>query len=278
MAEIRAELVKQLREATHVSMMECKKALQETDGDIERATRLLRERGLAVAARRADRATNEGLIASAVTADGHIRSLVEVNCETDFVARNACFAAFVKRVAEEACTTDEPVAERLREVLAEKIAEIGENLAIRRNIRYRLQQPGALDAYIHLGGKVGVLVELGCTRATTATHPTFTTLLHDLTLQVAASNPLYISPDTVPTEVVQAEREIYQKQVTGKPPAVTEKIVAGKLQKFYQETCLVCQPFVREPRQSVGDLLAQKGRELNDTFTVRRFVRYQVGQ
>ncbi|MDI6774653.1 MAG: translation elongation factor Ts [Verrucomicrobiota bacterium] len=278
MAEISAELVKQLRDATNVSMMECKKALVEAGGNMEQATRILRERGMAVAAKKAARATNQGLIASAAGADGRTRSLVEVNCETDFVARNATFGAFVKSLAEKACETDAPLADRMKEALTAKIAEIGENLLIRRNMRYAPQGKGAVASYIHLGGKVGVLVELGCEKDETPASQLFKDLMRDLTLHVAACNPQYLTSNDVPADVLTAEREIYAKQVKNKPQAVIQKIVDGKLQKFYEEMCLLNQGFVREPKQSVAALLTQKGKELGDPPAIRRFARYQLGQ
>jgi len=278
MAEINAELVKQLREATNVSMMECKKALVEAGGNMVKATRILRERGMAVAAKKASRTANQGLIGSAAGADGKVRSLVEVNCETDFVARNATFVAFVQSIADKACETDASLGDSLKDVLTAKVAEIGENLVIRRHARYAPQGKGAVASYIHLGGKVGVLAEVGFEKDETPANPIFKDLIRDITLHVAACNPQYLSPKDVPEDVVKAEREIYAKQVTNKPPQVIEKIVDGKMRKFYEDMCLVNQPFVREPKVSVTALLTQKGKELADTLVLRRFTRYQLGQ
>jgi len=278
MAEITAELVKKLRDATNVSMMDCKRALAEAGGDMAAATRLLRERGMAVAAKKASRAANQGLIAAAKADQGRTAALVEVNCETDFVARNAGFAAFVAQVAAAACTTDGNLAERLREQTVAKIAELGENIVIRRHVRYTLSGPGGLATYIHLGGKVGVMVELGCERPATAEQEAFQALIKDLTLQIAAANPRHRCAEDVPAEEIPAERAIYAKQAEGKPPAVVAKMVEGKLKKYFQEVCLIEQPYVREPKQTVGGLLAAKAKELGDTLTVRRFARYQLGE
>jgi len=278
MAEITAELVKKLRDATNVSMMDCKRALAEAGGDMAAATRLLRERGMAVAAKKASRAANQGLIAAAKADQGRTAALVEVNCETDFVARNAGFAAFVAQVAAAACTTDGNLAERLREQTVAKIAELGENIVIRRHVRYTLSGPGGLATYIHLGGKVGVMVELGCERPATAEQEAFQALIKDLTLQIAAANPRHRCAEDVPAEEIAAERAIYAKQAEGKPPAVVAKMVEGKLKKYFQEVCLIEQPYVREPKQTVGGLLAAKAKELGDTLTVRRFARYQLGE
>jgi len=278
MSEITAALVKELRDATNVSMMECKRALVEAGGDMNQAARLLRERGAALAVKRAARAANQGLVAAAASADGRTVSLVEVNSETDFVARNAGFQAFVAAAARKALESDAPLAETFKPELAGKIAEIGENLVLRRNARFALRDSGKVASYVHLGGKVGVLVEVGCTRAETAASPEFQELVRDLTLHVAAARPQYLAPADVPADVASAEREIFARQVAGKPPQIVEKIVDGKMKKYYAEVCLVDQPFVKEPKQSITELLREKGKALGDTPVIRRFLRYQLGE
>jgi len=278
MPEITAALVKQLRDATNVSMMECKKALIETNGDTEAATRLLRERGMAVAAKRASKEANEGLMASAFSEDRKTVSLVEVNCETDFVARNETFKRFVDEVAQRALGTDADLAEEMKGDLLSRISEIGENLRIRRHARYVLEKPGILASYIHLGGKVGVLVELGCEKPATSDQDAVRELARDLTLHVAACNPRYLSSDDIPEDVLKTEKEIYAKQVEDKPPQIVEKIVDGKIKKFYAEVCLPDQGFVKEPKQAVRNLLAEAGKKISDVLTIRRFLRYQLGE
>ena len=278
MADITADLVKKLRDATNVSMMECKRALVEAGGDMDKATKLLRERGMAVAAKKASRTANQGLIASAQASNGTIVSLIEVNSETDFVARNETFKAFVASLAQRACQTDEPLAPQVQAELTSKIAEIGENIVVRRNTRYVLNGAGAVSSYIHLGGKVGVLIEVNCEKPETAQNPAFKVLVLDLTLHVAACAPRWMKPQDAPADVVASEREIYAKQVQGKPAQVVEKIVAGKLDKFYAETCLLNQGFVKEPKQSVTELLKATGKTLGDNVTIRRYVRYQLGE
>jgi elongation factor Ts len=259
-------------------MMECKRALVEAGGDVDSATRLLRERGMAVAAKKASRAANQGLIASHTAEEGRIASLVEVNCETDFVARNETFIEFTRELARKACETDGALAEEVAQDVVAKVAEIGENIVVRRNTRYVLQAPGAVTSYIHLNAKVGVLVELGCEKEETAQADAFKELGKDLTLQVAASNPGYLTSEEIPDDAIQSEREIYAKQVVDKPANIIDKIVDGKMKKFYAEVCLVDQAFVKEPKQSVSALLAAAGKELGDTLTIRRFVRYQIGE
>lgn len=278
MAEITAPMVKKLREATNVGMMECKRALVEADGDMGKATKILRERGIVIAGKRASRATNQGLIASAISEDGKTASLIEVNCETDFVARNETFKAFVDQLARKACETDGNLANAVKEEVTAKIAEIGENIVARRNARYVLQGPGMIASYIHLGNKVGVLVEVGCEKDETVKNDIFKELAKDITLHIAACSPQYLTPDEVPPEEIGSEREIYAKQVKNKPAQVIDKIVDGKLKKFFAEVCLFEQGFVKEPKQKISALLDVKGKELGDKLNIRRFVRYQLGE
>ena len=278
MAEISADVVKKLREATNVSMMECKRALVEADGDIEKATRILRERGIAIASKKASRATNQGIIASTTTADGKTASLLQVNCETDFVVRNDNFRKFVDVLAVKACSTDENLTETMKADLTAKIAEIGENIVITRNTRFVLQGTGAIASYIHMGGKVGVLVDVACEKAETINNPIFKELIKDLTLHVAASRPRYLTSAEVPADVIKAEREIYAKQVTGKPANIIDKIVDGKMKKFYEEVCFVNQLFVKEQKETITSLLDAKAKLVGDTLKIRRFVRYQLGE
>ena len=278
MVEIGAGLVKQLRDETNVSMMECKKALVEAGGDLAKATTLLRKRGVAVAAKKASRVANQGLIVSAASADGRTASLVEVNCETDFVAKNESFKKFADELAQKACQTDAALADLVKDAVVAKIAETGENIVVNRNTRYVLSGKGRVTSYIHLGGKVGVLIEAGCENSATEASPVFKDVVKDLTLQVAASSPRYLVAADVPADVLAAEREIYASQVKDKPPQIMDKIVDGKLKKFYSDVCLVDQIFVKDSKQSISALLAVKGKELGDKLTIRRFVRYQIGK
>ncbi len=274
---ITAAQVKELRDATNVSMMECKKALEECDGNMEEAFKVLRERGMAVAAKRADKEANQGIIASSSSEDGKTIAMVEVNCETDFAARNDSFKAFVDEVSQKALETDESLNEVLADELIKKVASIGENLKIRRNVRYQLSETGSLGSYIHMGGKVGVLIEVGCQKEACKQSPAFADLVKDLTLHIAAAAPSYLQSDEIPAEVLEEERKIYAKQVEGKPENIVDKIVDGKIRKYYSDVCLVDQPFVKEPKMSVTDLLNSVAKELDDTLTIRRFTRYQLG-
>ena len=278
MAEITAELVKQLRDETNVSMMECRKALQEAGGDLAKATTVLRKRGVAVAAKKASRAADQGLIASATADGGKVVSLVEVNCETDFAAKNDSFKKLVDQVAANACQSDAGLADQMTDAIVAKIAEIGENIVVGRCARYALGGKGRVASYIHQGGKVGVVAEIGCENSATEENAAFRELVKDVTLQIAAANPRYLVAADVPADVIAAEREIYASQVKDKPPQIVDKIVDGKLKKFYTDTCLVDQIFVKDTKITIAALLAAKSKELGDKLTIRRFVRYQIGK
>ena len=278
MAAITAAMVQELREATNVGMMECKRALTEADGDKDKAIRILRERGMAIAAKKATRAANQGLIGAAVRS-GKLGALIEINCETDFVAKNAGFQAFVKGLAEKALDMpDGAITESTKADMAAKVAEIGENLVAKRNARFAVQGNGLIATYIHLNGKLGVMLELGCGKDASAATPAVQELAKDLTLHVAACSPKWLARADVPADVVASEREIYAKQVTGKPPQIVDKIVDGKMGKFYSQVCLVEQGFVKDPDTSVTKLLEAKSKEIGDTLVLRRYLRWQVGE
>jgi elongation factor Ts len=276
--EISAAMVKELRDETGLGMMECKKALIETNGDKAAAIKVLRERGMAIAGKKADRVAKDGRVACDIYDGGRTGVMIEVDCETDFVARNSVFQAFMKELVVKAHgATDNGLAEAVKDQVQAKIAEIGENIIVRRNVRFQVQGEGLVAGYIHLGEKVGVLLEVGCTQAATVAKEAFRDAVKDVTLQIAASNPPYLNRDSVPADVIQAEREIYAKQVENKPANIVQKIVDGKLEKFYQQGCLVEQAFVKDPDVSITEMLAARSKDLGDTLVVRRFVRYQVG-
>ena len=278
MAVITAALVKELRDATNVSMMECKRCLQEADGDMDKAVRLLREKGVATAAKKATRTANQGLIASKLADDAKTGAIIEINCETDFVARNPDFVKFVDELAAKANEADGVLADIVKTEVVQKITEIGENVVVKRNDRFTLEGTGVIGSYIHMGGKVGVLVEMNCEKAETVGSDIFADAVKDVTLHIAASSPKYLTSDEVDAEELKSEREIFAKQVEGKPENIIEKIVDGKVRKFFSEICLVEQPFVKEPKQSVTEFLAEKGKAVDDSITIKRFVRYQLGE
>ena len=278
MADISASLVKELREETGVGMMECKKALVEANGDKAAAIKILRESGMAIAAKKASRTAKQGIIAAEIAADAQSGRMIEINCETDFVAKNDNFKAFVAELLKAAAgSADNGLAEAAKAQVDAKVAEIGENIIARRNLTYKVQGTGAIAGYVHLGGKLGVLVEVGCKNAASLQNPAVKTLLADLTLHITAVNPVCITRDQVPAETVQAEKEIYAKQVQGKPANIIDKIVAGKLEKFFGQVCLVEQPFVKDQDKTINAVLAEAGKVAGDEFTIRRFVRWQLG-
>ena len=287
---ITASLVKELREKTGVAMMECKNALKETEGDIDAAIKILRERGEAKAEKKASRDANEGIIVAALAESGKSGVLVEINCETDFVAKNENFQAFVGEVAATVLAgnvTDLEAAkalpkgdETLEGFIQTKVLEMGENLQFRRFDRLTLNGEGAVASYIHLGGKVGVLIEVSSEKAETASSETFKDLVKDLTLHIAATSPAGLKREDIPAELVESEKDIFRKQMegAGKPADILEKIIEGKLGKFYSERCLLEQGFVKEPDTAIKSLLEAKGKELGDTITVNSFLRFGLGE
>lgn len=287
---IPASLVKELRDLTSAGMMDCKKALQECEGDLEAATKWLREKGISKAAKKADRAAKEGIVFAHLDEGAQSGLLVEINCETDFVAKNENFQAFV---ADLVTTVADSGATDLATALAiskgegtlhtfvqSKVIELGENLQFRRMARFDVSDSGVIASYIHLGGKVGVLVEVGYTNADTAGTEGFRDLVKDLTLHIAATAPAGLSPADIPAELVETEKEVFRQQMinSGKPAEIIEKIVAGKLGKFYSEQCLLEQGFVKEPDVTIAKLLESRGKDLGDTLTIRRFIRFGLGE
>ncbi|MCL4785986.1 MAG: translation elongation factor Ts [Verrucomicrobia bacterium] len=278
MAEITAASVAQLREMSGAGMMDCKKALVETQGDVEAAMTLLRKKGAATAAHKSAREAKEGVIAQHIAAGGRLGVLAEINCETDFVARNEMFRAFCDDIARKLAADPAVNLEADREAA---VAKIRENIKIARHARMEVSGNGLIAAYIHTGAKVGVLVEVGAGKETTVANENFKQLVKDITLQIAAGHPYAVSREQVPAEVVAKEREIAAQsdRLKGKPPQALEKIIQGMLEKFYQTYCLVDQGFVKKNSEvSVKEHLAQVGKELGDEITIRRFVRFQVGE
>ena len=275
---ITTSMIKELRDATSMGINDCKKALEQTDGDFDAAVKILREKGASVAAKRASKEANEGAIASNVSSDAQQGALIEVNCETDFVTRNEDFQAFVEELRQDALNYEtDKMAEGVSQKVEDKMASIGEKIQFRRNVKWSVEGTGAITAYIHMGGKVGVLVEVGCEKAETINSPVFQELSKDLTLHVAAAAPQYLKRDEVPAELVEEEKDIARKQLEGKPENIMENILKGKINKFYSQICFIEQGFVKEEKMSITDLLEEKGKELGDTLTVKRYIRYQLG-
>ena len=276
---ITAQMVKELRESTGAGMMDCKKALQEAEGNMERAVDILREKGLSKAAKKADRIAAEGLVAIEINEDNTVASMVEVNSETDFVAKNEDFKTFVKDAALMALATDKEdvaglLAEThsegiaLSEVLNNRIATIGEKLDVRRFVKIATE--GQVAGYIHGGGKIGVLVEM----ITTAKDA------KDIAMQVAAMNPKYVSRDDVDQEYIAHETEILTQQALneGKPANIVEKMIKGRLEKQLKEVCLLEQPFVKNGDLTIKALVAETAKKVGADITLGRVVRFEVGE
>jgi elongation factor Ts len=307
MAEISAQLVKQLRERTGAGMMECKKALVESNGDMDLAEVILRKKGIASAGNKESRSAKQGLIAANIGATGKLGVLVEINCESDFVARTEDFQKLAADIAAHIASTkpkhvrleDVTEAERanikahetlydqkiggeghtVAEFVKTKIAKLGENIVISRFTIYEAPGSGIVGHYIHTGSQIGVLLEVGATKAESAAKDEFKTLLRDLAMQVAAAHPQVVSREQLPAALVAKEMDIQKDRVRaeGKPEKMLDKIAEGRMSKFYEEVCLLEQPFIRENTISVADLIKTANGKIGDTVTVTRFVRYKVG-
>lgn len=283
---ITAQLVKELRERTGAAMMACKKALTETNGDMEKAVEVLREKGLAAAAKKAGRVAAEGLVKTYVSEDNKVAGMVEVNCETDFVAANEEFVSFANKIAEMVCSTSANTVEELLnekfdgeatvgETLTALIAKLGENMTIRRFAKFKVEK-GAVQSYIHGGGRIGVVVELACE----ADSPVLAEVAKDICMQVAAANPLFLDRNSVDQEAIEKEKEIYRVQALneGKPEKIVEKMVEGRIQKYYKEVCLVDQAWVKDGDKSIKKYLEEKSKEVGAPISIAKFVRYERGE
>jgi elongation factor Ts len=277
MAEFTAADVGKLRETTGAGLMDCKKALTEAQGNFDAAVDILRKRGSVSAAKKATRETKEGVIAQYIQPGAKVGVLAEIDCETDFVARNETFKAFCDEVTRKlagGASLESMDAERVAAV-----AKIGENIQLPRFVRYEVSGNGIVAAYIHTGAKVGVLVEVGAGKDSTVASEDFKQLVRDITLQIAAGNPSVISREEVPAATVAKEKEIAAEQVKNKPPQAIAKIVEGKMEKFFQGICLVDQGFVkRNSEVSVKEHIGGIAKQLGDEISIRRFARFQVGE
>ena len=287
--QITASLVKELREMSGAGMSACKSALVEAEGDIKRATEILREKGLAAAAKKAGRVAAEGLVATSISECQKMGAIVEVNSETDFVAKNEDFVAFVKQIANEALTSDATTVDELllskwtpdptqtiKEVITHKIATIGENIGLRRFAKY--QTDGLIVDYIHGAGRIGVMLEITAEEITNAVAEAG----RNICMQIAAMNPLYLDRDAVPADYLTSEREILTQQANNenaesikpKPPQVMEKIIEGRLSKQLKEICLLDQEYVKDDKKTVSAYLKAVGKGVK----ILRFTRYERGE
>ena len=282
-----AKDVKELREKTGCGMMDCKKALTSSNGDMEKAIDFLREKGLAAAAKKSSRIAAEGLAMAYTNEDSSVGVAIEVNSETDFVAKNADFQAFVKLCAEtvmkqKPASVEELLAAKtengqtIEAALQEKILVIGENIKIR---RFELLE-GVVASYVHAGGKIGVLVKFDVADKSVVSGEAFKTFAKDIAMQVAAASPAYLRREEVPAEVLEHEKKILKEQIVqgGAPEKVADKILEGKIGKYYKEVCLIDQPFVKDGHMSVADYAKNVSKELGTEIKIEAFVRFEKGQ
>jgi elongation factor Ts len=285
---ISAQVVKELRERTGAGMMDCKKALSEANGDMEKAVEILREKGLAAAAKKAGRVAAEGIVETYISDDNKVAGIVEFNCETDFVAANEEFIAVAKNIAKQAAytkanTVEELVEEKyiadenvtIKEAVTALIAKLGENMTVRRFEKFAVEK-GAVQSYIHGGGRIGVVVELACDNSSAV----LLEVAKDVAMQVAAANPLYLDRNSVDADALEKEKEIYRVQALneGKPEKIVEKMVEGRVQKYLKEVCLVDQVWVKNPDLTITKYLQEKSKEVGAPISITKYARFERGE
>ncbi|SEF45174.1 elongation factor Ts [Caloramator fervidus] len=285
--QITAKMVSELRERTGAGMMDCKKALTEANGDMEKAIEILREKGLAAAAKKAGRIAAEGLVETYITDDGKRGAIIELNCETDFVAQNADFVALAKNIAKHvafsnANTVEEVLNESfiadnsvtVKDAITALIAKLGENMTFRRFERF-VANEGVITDYIHGGGRIAVMVQLNGKNENILRE-----VAKELALQIAAANPLYLTREDVPSDVIEKEKEIYRQQALneGKPEKVIEKMVEGRLQKYFKEVCLLEQLWIKDQDLTIKKYLEDKSKEAGSEISVVKFTRFEKGE
>ncbi len=292
MANITAQLVKELRDITQAGMMDCKKALIETEGDVEKAVEYLREKGLAAAAKKASRIAAEGMVAGYVTDDHKTGVIVEVNCETDFVAKTDKFIDFTQKIAKhiaQAAPADvdalmsqqfvDDASKTITDLVSDATVAIGEKISVRRFARYQAEA-GVVETYIHMGGKIGVLVEVNNDNPASFDADAFKAYYHDLALQIAAAKPECVLTSQVPTETLDKEKKILREQALneGKPEKIVDRMVEGRIAKYYKDVCLTQQAFVKNPDQSVSDYTAEVEKAIDAKIAPVRFERFERGE
>lgn len=269
--------VKELRERTGAGIMDCKAALGSSGGDLEKAIDFLRKKGMAQAAKRAGREAKEGLVV--VSVNGKKAALVEANCETDFVARTDDFKGLAQLALEEVLSSGEGAlsADKVSHRVAELSGKIGEKIVVRR-AKVIESENGVIFSYIHSNQKLGILLELSVSKPESKKNPALEELGKNLAMQVAASNPICVTRSQVPTAILEREKAIFREEVKGKPENIVEKIVQGKLDKFYQTQCFLEQAFIKDDKLSVQKLMDEVSKKISDTVTVKQFVRFQLGE
>lgn len=273
---ITAAMVKELRDKTGAGMMDCKKALAECDADVEKALDWLRQKGLSKAAKRADRATSEGVIAHASSSDGKVSAVVEVMTETDFVARGEKFQDFAKSVAEEVAASAPETLDSFQDRVNDLAASTGEKTVLGRFVRMIVEGEGVIGTYVHSNGKLAALVEVGTDKPAGEAVAEFA---KNVAMQIAASNPLALDEASLDPALLEREREVYRQKALaeGKPEKIIDKIAEGAVKKYCKEVCLLDQAYIRDDKMSIQDLLKATAKAAGCSVTIRRFVRIQLG-
>ena len=288
MAEIPASMVMKLRKMSGQGMMDCKRALQEANGNIEQAMGILRKKGLATLAKRAERETSEGTVVHKTSKDGKVAAMATLCCETDFVAKSDDFMSAAQTLAEFAlaCSADEGVenilettvdAKKFSDILTETVSKVGEKIQVGDYTKYKLDGPGLVSTYVHFNDKVGTMVEIETSDETTAAADVLRQTASDIAMHITATKPLALDKDAISSEIIETERAIFAEQVKNKPANIIDKIVEGKIKKFFVENCLLEQRFVKDNSKSVEQVLTEAAREAGGEAKIKRFVRFEVG-
>ncbi len=288
MVDISAAMVMKLRKMTGQGMMDCKRALQEANGDIEQATDILRKKGLATLAKRAERETSEGLVVCKSSADGQMSAIATLCCETDFVAKNDDFVATAQTLADYAlaCSAEkgtENILEtavdgrKFSDILTETVSRTGEKTQVGGYAKYKLDGPGLISIYIHFNEKVGTMVQIETSDETTAAADVLKQTASDIAMHITATKPMALDKDDIAPETIEREKAIFAEQVKNKPANIIDKIIEGKMRKFFAENCLLDQPFVKDDSKSVAQVLAEAAKQAGGEAKIKRFVRFEVG-
>jgi elongation factor Ts len=288
MTEIPASMVMKLRKMSGQGMMDCKKALQEANGDIEQAMGILRKKGLATLAKRAERETTEGTVVCKVSADGKTAAMATLCCETDFVARSDDFVATARALADAvlACSADEAMenvlettvdGKKFSDILTEAVSKTGEKTQVGDFAKYKLDGPGLITTYIHFNEKVGTMVQIETSDETTAAADVLKQTASDMAMHITATKPLSLDKDGIDPEIIEQEKAIFAEQVKNKPANIIEKIVEGKIKKFFAENCLLQQQFVKDNSKTVEQVLNEAAKQAGGEAKIKRFVRFEVG-
>jgi len=288
MAEISAAMVMKLRKMSGQGMMDCKRALQDTDGDVDKAMDLLRKKGLATLAKRAGRDTSEGLVVSKISPDGKTAALATLCCETDFVAKSDDFVATAQILGDIAlsCPADEGIdnvletaadGKKFSDILTELVSKTGEKTQVGDYAKYQLDGPGLISTYIHFNEKVGTMVQIDTSDEAIAAGEVLKQTASDIAMHITATKPLTLDKDQIDPETIEREKTIFAEQVKNKPANIIDKIVDGKIKKFYAENCLLQQPFVKDDSRSVEQVLADAAKQAGGEAKIKRFARFEVG-